>query len=207
MLEKPPAMDKDDILNSLTDNDATSDGEEKCTPIVPDEKDTTVNGLKTRRVDIEKRIVRKKIERKRVEPRKTETKKTVEKKKIEPKSKQPLKKKRISAIGHTNKFNKTDLGIASTNSTKKTADNRILTKPDVNKIVPQSDHVATSVSSKHSDISTTSTGSIEQRLSEMISPVRKEAIISTNQIGNIFVISSKMQFRCSILLQLYLYIR
>lgn len=182
-------------------------------PVVPVVKDTKVNGIKTRRVDVVQKVVTEKIETKKIETKKTETKK-IETKKIEAKKidakktetkktetkktetkkidtkkivtkksettkKLPPKKKKISAIRSASKFNNTDPGIAHTVAEiASDAANNTLIEPNATVLPP-----AVSISSKNSDTSTVSTGSIEQKLSEMISPIKTIAQISTDQMG------------------------
>lgn len=177
-------------------------GDENCTEIVPIATSSKVNGMKTRRADVKKKVVTKKIG---IKPPET---KTLKAKKDDKKKKPPLKKTRISAVGNVYKLNTTDPGIVHTDTKMDDANTPIVmasvgivSKPGANTVVVQA---AASVSSKNSDTSTISTGSIELRLSEMISPIKIVANSSTDhQSGNILIFSfrflNEMHFECSFL--------
>lgn len=144
-------------------------------PVVPVAKAKRQNGIKTQPTAADDQFVTKKnrtrkVESKKVEAKKTDTKK-IEAKKPESKKKPPPKKKRISPI--TSKLNATDPGILHNlkRDTAKSARNTNV------------EHSTTGVSSMESDASATSTGSIEKRLSEIISPSNSTVEKTNNRTG------------------------
>lgn len=152
--------------------------------------------MKNRRVDVDVDVnVKKKVVTEKIQIKQTETKrlntKGVVAKKDDKKKKSPLKRPRkvISAVKKVYRLNKTDAEIDDDANTPVVM---ALTKPDASTVVLQS---ATSVSSKNSDTSTLSAGSIEKRLSEMISPIKIATKTSTNhQSGKFYLISNKTHF-------------
>lgn len=165
---------------------------------------TNEDSKKTRPVEAEQKVVYqvKKIETKKPnakkpEPKKPDTKKPELKKTVpkkaetkqpETKKKPAPKKKAITPINRASpRLNSTVLGIMHTPTDVSKSDgpkevpiNGLLVKTNASAIALNS---VPNISSNLSNTSTTSNGSIEQRLSEMISPIKAIAENTANQMG------------------------